>query len=279
MSSVEKKRIRLSELHDLKVTLRKSNLNTVCEEARCPNINNCFSKKTATFMILGDTCTRNCRFCNVKHGITKALDYKEPERVLKAVNDLNLRHVVITSVTRDDLIDGGAAEFVKVIKLLKENGTSVEVLTPDFKGDLEVLKTVLAAGPDVFNHNIETTRALSKTIRPSADYEQSLKVLKYAKDYFKGTRLLVKSGFMLGLGESEEDIYKTINDLAFVDILTIGQYFKPNNKCISVSKEYTEEDFIKFKKYAKTLSFKFVFSGTYVRSSYMAEEVFKELGS
>lgn len=273
---MEKKKIRLSELHSLKVFLRTCNLNTVCESARCPNINSCFEKRTATFLLLGSVCSRHCLFCNVNSGKPEKLDTEEPYRVLEAVKKLNLKHVVLTSVTRDDLEDGGSDIFVKTIKLIKENSktTSVEILVPDFKGDEVLIKNVLSAKPDVFNHNIETTKILSKKIRPQADYNRSLEVLKFAK---KSSVSKIKSGFMLGLGEAETDILDTINDLSFIDILTIGQYFKPNSSCIDVQKYYSENEFKNYETYAKNLSYKYVFSGPYVRSSYMAEEVLKEL--
>ncbi|MEI6079696.1 MAG: lipoyl synthase [bacterium] len=270
-----KKKIRLSGLHEVKKILRSSELHTVCEEARCPNIDECFSKKTATFMIMGDTCTRACRFCNVSHGKPKALDDTEPKRIASTAKAMGLKYVVVTSVTRDDVKDGGALHFAETIKEIRKElpSASIEVLTSDLNGKTENIDVVLNARPDVFNHNIETVERLSKDIRPQADYQRSLSVLKYAAS--KGA--MVKSGFMLGLGEEEEEIHKTMQDLkdAGVKILTIGQYFNPKDSSWPVKKYYKEDFFNKLRAYGLELGFNYVFSGIYVRSSYMAEEVFK----
>ena len=270
-----KKKIRLSGLHEVKKILRVSGLNTVCEEARCPNIDECFSRKTATFMIMGSICTRACRFCNVTHGKPLALDENEPVRLAETACSMGLKHVVVTSVTRDDLLDGGAEHFSKTILEIRsaQPSVSIEVLTPDFKGDTKFIDIVLKAKPDIFNHNIETVKRLSKDIRPQADYERSLSVLKYAS--LRG--FVVKSGFMLGLGEEEEEIHLTMKDLkdSGVSILTVGQYFNPSGGSWPVKKYYDETFFNKLKDYGKALGFNYVFSGIYVRSSYMAEEVFK----
>ncbi|MEI6092751.1 MAG: lipoyl synthase [bacterium] len=270
-----KKKIRLSGLHEVKKILRSSGLHTVCEEARCPNIDECFSKRTATFMIMGDVCTRLCRFCNVSNGKPSELDNSEPERLAQTAKSMNLRHVVITSVTRDDLVDGGAGHFADTIKTLRAlmPSISIEVLTPDFKGNMTLVDLVIDAKPDVFNHNIETVRDLSKQIRPQADYDRSLSVLSHASS--KG--VLVKSGFMLGLGEDKIQIYQTMKDLrnAGVNILTIGQYFNPKDSSWPVKKYYEQEFFDLLKTRGLELGFNYVFSGIYVRSSYMAEEVFK----
>ncbi len=269
-----KRKIRLSELHGLKKDLRSSGLHTVCEEARCPNINECFKKHTATFMIMGDVCTRNCKFCNVKHGKPLPLDVNEPKNVADIAKKMQLSYVVITSVTRDDLDDGGAEHFALTIgavrKLLPDS--KIEVLTPDLKGNKSALDKVFLARPDVFNHNIETVKGLSKMIRPMADYERSLEVLNYASS--KG--MLVKSGLMLGLGEDLDSIHSTIKDLfkAGVKILTIGQYFNPN-MAQPVAKYYSDAEFQELKIFGENLGFDYVFSGVYVRSSYMASEVFK----
>ena len=274
MSCSTKKKIRLSELHSLKKVLRDSHLHTVCEEAKCPNISECFSKKTATFMIMGDTCTRNCAFCNVKTGIPQPLDKEEPKRVADTAKSMGLSHVVITSVTRDDLHDGGAKHIADTVLEVKKAlpNSSVEVLTPDFKGRKESLDLVFKSSPDVFNHNIETVRSLSLKIRPQAAYNRSLDVLKYAAS--KG--MLVKSGFMLGLGEDIKDVHSTMQDLldSGVKILTIGQYFNP--KKYQVVKYYSDDEFAKLGEYGKNLGFDYVFSGVYVRSSYMASEVFNK---
>jgi lipoic acid synthetase len=271
-----KKKIRLSGLHEVKKILRSSAIHTVCEEAKCPNIDECFSKKTATFMIMGDVCTRDCKFCNVKHGRPVELDSNEPERVAQTALAMGLKYVVVTSVTRDDLSDGGAGHFADTINEIRKSlpNASIEVLTPDFSGSTESIDAVLSASPDVFNHNIETVKRLSKDIRPQAGYQRSLDVLKYAAS--KGA--VVKSGFMLGLGENEEEIYQTMKDLknAGVGILTIGQYFNPKRKGGSwpVKKYYEQAFFDELAKRGTELGFNYVFSGIYVRSSYMAEEVF-----
>ncbi|MCX6113098.1 MAG: lipoyl synthase [Proteobacteria bacterium] len=248
-----KKKIRLSGLHEVKKILRGSGLHTVCEEARCPNIDECFSKKTATFMIMGDVCTRACRFCNVTHGKPMVLDKNEPIRIAEAASSMGLKHVVITSVTRDDILDGGAEHFYKTITETRKAlpSVSIEVLTPDFKGNTECIDIVLKAKPDVFNHNIETVKRLSKDIRPQADYERSLSVLKHASS----GGFIVKSGFMLGLGEENDEIYQTMKDLrdAGVSILTVGQYFNPSGKSWSVKKYYEEDFFNKLKDYGKML--------------------------
>jgi lipoyl synthase len=271
---IEKRKINLSYLHDLKKILRSVNLYTVCEEARCPNIVECFSKGTSTFMIMGDTCTRDCKFCNVKTGTPKKLDTKEASNILKATRLLKLKHVVITSVTRDDLADGGALHFYNVIKKVKQDSVTVEVLTSDFKENYKSIDKVLSAKPDIFNHNVETVKRLSKVIRPQASYNRSLRVLKYAKD--RG--FITKSGFMLGLGEKEDEIYETIKDIKKegVDVLTIGQYFAPKKSKFPVKKFYEESFFNKLSDFSKKLGFKYVFSGIYVRSSYMASEVLKK---
>lgn len=270
-----KKKIRFSELHETKKTLRSSCLHTVCEEARCPNIAECFSKHTATFMIMGDTCTRDCVFCNVRSGVPGPLDPNEPKRLAHTAEQMGLRHVVVTSVTRDDLPDGGASHFAETIRSIRSvlPSASIEVLVPDLKGVKSDIDKILLAGPDVFNHNIETVRSLSRKIRPQADYDRSLSVLKYAAS--KGA--MVKSGLMLGLGETVDEVYSTLKELLEngVRILTIGQYFSP--KGYPVSKYYSDEEFENIGTYAKNLGFDYVFSGVYVRSSYMASEVFSKI--
>ena len=270
-----KRKIRLSGLHEVKKILRGSGLHTVCEEARCPNIDECFSKRTATFMIMGDVCTRACRFCNVTHGNPLPLDDNEPFRIAEAVRSMGLRHVVITSVTRDDLMDGGAEHFSRtIIETRKATlSASIEVLTPDFKGETDLVDVVLKARPDIFNHNIETVNRLSKDIRPQADYQRSLSVLKHASSM----AAVVKSGFMLGLGEEQEEIHQTMKDLraAGVSILTVGQYFNPSGMSWPVKKYYEQTMFDELKEQGLALGFNYVFSGIYVRSSYLAEEVFK----
>jgi lipoic acid synthetase len=264
----------LPEVFKIKKLLRSLNLHTVCEEANCPNIGDCFSRKTATFMIMGDVCTRNCPYCNVSHGKPQALDPQEPENVANAVKTLGLKHVVITSVDRDDLPDGGASHFANVIKKVKEinPGITIEVLIPDFKGSIESLKTVLDANPEVVDHNIETVKELYKIVRPQGNYERSLKILKSVKEISPKT--ISKSGFMVGLGETKEQIIKLMEDLYKnnVEILTIGQYLQPSKNHLPVYRYYSEEEFKEFEEIGYKIGFKYVFSGIMVRSSFNAQE-------
>jgi len=265
----------LSKTHHLKRLLRSARLHTVCEESRCPNISECFSSNTATFMILGDTCTRGCSFCNLKRGKAAPVDQEEPYRLLETVKLLNLKYVVITSPTRDDLKDGGAEQFFRCVKVLKDNIKSikVEVLVPDFGGSEQALRRVLQAGPDVLNHNVETVPRLYSRVRKGADYKRSLEVLRRAKELRKG--IYTKSALILGFGEKEEEIFEVMEDLRKVDcdILTIGQYYQPSVKHHPVVKYYTQEEFERLKEYALSLGFKYVVSGPNVRSSYKAHEV------
>ena len=267
------------EVTKLKAMLRKLNLHTVCEEANCPNIGECFSRKTATFMIMGDICTRACPYCDVKHGKPKPLDENEPENVAKAVQKLGLRYVVITSVDRDDLPDGGASHFAKTVKKVREFNPDcqIEVLIPDFKGDTNALKIVVDSKPDVINHNIETVPSLYKTLRHRGNYKLSLGVLENIKKL--DSSILSKSGMMVGLGETKEEVIQVMKDLINVgcDILTIGQYLQPSLNHYSVKKYYTDDEFEELKQIGYSLGFKEVYSGKLVRSSYRAEEVFKNL--
>ena len=277
-STVQKKKIDFVKLHYLKTLLRQARLHTVCEEAKCPNIVECFQKPTATFLILGDICTRNCRFCSIKKGRPLPLDPYEPLNLALTSRKLGLKHVVITSVTRDDLPDGGASVFAKSIRYVKElTGATVEVLTPDFQGDRVALNMVIEAKPEIFNHNVETVPSLYRKIRPMADYRRSLNVLEYVKS--RDETILTKSGFMLGLGERVEEIKDVIRDLkiAGCDILTIGQYFQPTKKQVQVVEYVDNARFQILTEFAKTLGFRYVFAGTYVRSSYNAYEVFREI--
>ena len=214
----------------MKSLLRNAKLHTICEEAKCPNIAECFGSGTAVFLILGDVCTRNCRYCNVKHGTPNGLNVDEPRDVAESVRKLGLKYVVVTSVTRDDLVDGGASVFYETVKLIKEmnRGCRVEVLIPDFRGDLSALRKVVDSKPDVVNHNIEVVRGLFPSIRPQGDYDVSLRMLKNVKELDE--KMKTKSGFMVGLGESYEEIIKTMRDLRKVDVdfLTIGQYLQPS---------------------------------------------------
>lgn len=253
--------------------LRDAHVHTICEEARCPNIGECFSRGTATFLILGDTCSRNCRYCNVSHGKPLSVDPNEPMHVAESVKKLNLSYVVVTSVTRDDLSDGGADHFHKTITAIKELNPSceVEVLIPDFKGDEQALKHVLSAEPAVLNHNIEVVSSLFPQMRPQGYFDQSLKLLKKSKRIRED--IPTKSGFMIGLGEDPDEILNLLDDLrdVNVDFLTIGQYLQPSIHHEPVQRYYTPEDFEFFKNNALEKGFAHVESGPLVRSSYRAE--------
>lgn len=254
--------------------LKAKGLNTVCQSANCPNLGECFSRGTATFMILGNECSRNCRYCNVSHKVPLKVNPHEPKQVADAVKELGLRYVVVTSVTRDDLKDGGAMTFKKTIEEIKKiKGVKVEVLTPDFKGDTDAIRTVLSAEPDVFGHNIETVERLFSTIRPEADYKRSMIFLKRIKEI--DPKQITKSGLMVGLGESKEEVVKTMRSLKMVDvdIFTIGQYLQPRKDLVDVAKYYTPAEFEEFKKIGMEMGFKHVESGPLVRSSYHAESI------
>ena len=254
--------------------LKTKCLNTVCENARCPNKNECYTKNTATFLIMGNNCTRNCRYCNITCSRPETLDLNEPFHVAEAVKDLGLKYAVITSVTRDDLPDGGAEHFANCIYEIRKMSPDVkiEILTPDFKGNKDSLNTIIKANPNVFNHNIETVRNVFKTARPQGDYDCSLNVLKYIKD---NSDIITKSGLMIGLGETFEDIEQTIVDLKNVgcDILTIGQYIQPSKAHLEVSKYYTPEEYENLKQLAKKVGIKHYQIGPLVRSSYRASEL------
>lgn len=254
-------------------------LNTVCEAARCPNKAECYAKNTATFLIMGNICTRNCRFCNIQGGHPVPLDENEPEHIAQAVKELGLSYAVITSVTRDDLPDGGASHFAKVIKSIRDivPEAKIEVLTPDFQGIKEQIDIVIEAKPSVFNHNIETVRRLYKKARPMAVYERSLDVLNYVKK--QNPLIRTKSGMMVGLGESFEEIEKACFDLKAVncDILTVGQYMQPSKNHLAVEKYYSEEDFKRVGKIAKTAGIAEVVASGLVRSSYNAHETYNKL--
>ncbi|MBI5044054.1 MAG: lipoyl synthase [Nitrospirae bacterium] len=273
------KRIKLnSSLHKTKGLLRDLRLNTVCESARCPNISDCFSKPTATFMILGDVCSRQCSFCSVEKGVPMLPDASEPKRIAEAVKRLGLRHVVITSVTRDDLADGGAGHFADVIKelsMIDDSGfkIQIEVLTPDFRGSINALKNVVSAGPHIFNHNLETVPRLYSTVRPQADYKRSLEVLKNVKEM--APAIYTKSGIMVGFGETEQEVIDVMRDLRGVgcNFITIGQYLQPRKENLPVYEYIRPEVFERYKKIAEGLGFLRVASGPLVRSSFNAEEM------
>jgi len=258
----------------IKSLLARFDLHTVCQEANCPNISHCFEKGTATFLILGDVCTRGCRFCDVKRGIPLPVDEDEPERLARAIRELKLQYVVITSVTRDDLPDGGAYIFARTIREIKRSilDCRVEVLIPDFAGSLKSLKTVLEAKPDVLNHNMETVRRLYRTVRKGADYQRSLDLLSNVKTI--DNRIITKSGMMLGLGESWEEVIDLINDLknAGCELLTIGQYLSPSEDHLPVIKFYPPDEFAQLKVIGERMGFAHVESGPVVRSSYHAKE-------
>lgn len=245
---------------------------TICIEGNCPNRNECFSKNTATFMILGDRCTRNCRYCSVIKSKPKPIDEHEPERIAIAAAKLSLKHVVITSVTRDDLPDLGSEQFIKTAKLLKDNGCTVELLVPDFPENSTAAENIFKTNIDIFAHNIELAKELFPLIRPKASYQQSLNLLKAAKKNMNNC--FIKSGFMIGLGETLEMIERTLDDLekAGVEIVTIGQYLKPSHNCIEVEKYYTDSEFKEIEKIAIRKGFKKVIVGKLVRSSYKSQE-------
>ena len=256
----------------LKRLMREKNLHTVCEEARCPNIGECWGNKTATFLILGDTCTRGCRFCAIDKGRPLALDPEEPRNVALVVKDLGLDHIVVTSVNRDDLPDGGAAHFAQTVFWIKQfnPSTRVELLIPDFAGNLQSLETVVNSGIQILNHNIETVPRLYGKVRPGHSYEGSLNLLMAAKK--QRPEMLTKSGFMLGVGETTQEVLATLQDLRDneVDIVTIGQYLQPSTRQLRVERYVTPEEFQDFKAEAELLGFRHVESGPLVRSSYHA---------
>ena len=255
--------------------LKTKCLNTVCENARCPNKNECYSKNTATFLIMGNNCTRNCRYCNISCAKPEPLDLEEPKHIAEAVKALNLKYAVITSVTRDDLPDGGAEHFANCIYEIRKLSpeTKIEILTPDFKGCKKSLDIIINAHPEVFNHNIETVKDLFKIARPQGNYDTSLKVLKYVKD---NSDILTKSGLMVGLGETVEQIESTLHDLhnAGCDIVTIGQYIQPSKMHLPVAKYYTPEEFKALEMIARSAGIMHYQIGPLVRSSYKAAELF-----
>ena len=262
-----------------KEVVNQNGLNTVCQEANCPNITECWSKKHATFMIMGDTCTRGCAFCDVKTGKPNKLDPLEPLKISKAVKELNLNHVVITSVDRDDLKDGGANHFKEVVLETKKNNpqTTIEVLSPDFLRKGNAFEKVLEASPDVFNHNIETVPSLYLNVRPGSRYFASIKLLESSKQI--KPNLFTKSGLMVGLGENKNEILQVMDDLrtANVDFLTIGQYLQPSPKHYPLQRYYNPQEFLELKKIALSKGFLLVASSPLTRSSYHADEDFKKL--
>jgi lipoic acid synthetase len=256
----------------VKTLLRTAKLHTICEEARCPNIAECFGCGTAVFLILGNVCTRDCKYCNVAHGTPGSLNKNEPRDIAESVRTLGLKYVVVTSVTRDDLPDGGAGVFVQTIQEIRQVNpiVHIEVLIPDFKADRDALRNIVSVAPDVINHNIEVVERLFPEIRPQGDYQRSLSVLRMIKTI--DTQMKTKSGLMIGLGETKEQILSTLQDLrmAQVDFLTIGQYLQPTKKHAEITKYYTPDEFQELKTIAQRLGFTHVESGPLVRSSYHA---------
>ncbi len=259
---------------ELKQLMRSNNLNTVCEEAHCPNIGDCWERRTATFMILGSVCTRSCGFCAIETGRPPVYDVLEPGRVAAAVAHLGLRHVVVTSVARDELPDGGSEIFARTIRAIhrKVPGCSVEVLIPDFKGNWEALQAVVDAGPEILNHNTETVPRLHKRVRVQAKYERTLELLRRGKQM--NPRMVTKSGLMVGLGERRDEISQVMADLrvANVDVLTVGQYLRPSREHLPLERYYTPREFAEIKEEGLALGFTHVESGPLVRSSYHADE-------
>lgn len=268
-----KRLIPLRDLHVVKSRLRAANLHSVCEEAKCPNRGECFARGVATFLIGGDVCTRGCRFCSIKTGKPLPLDPAEPKNLAETAAALGLKHVVVTAVNRDDLPDGGAAHFVAVIAALRERlpEVAVEVLIPDFRGDLAAVSQVTAAAPDVFNHNIETAPRLYKKVRPGAEYQRSLAVLQRAASDLP--QAIIKSGLMVGHGETLEEVQQVCNDLLAhgVNALTVGQYFQPTASELPVESYWSDQQFAELQAWASTAGFKHAWAGRYVRSSYLAD--------
>lgn len=266
----------IKEVQDM---MRAKNLHTVCESARCPNLPECWSKKTATFMILGDTCTRSCGFCAIKVGHGEEVDPFEPMNVARVAKDLGLKHVVVTSVARDDLSDEGASQFAKTIQALRKTLPYgiVEVLTPDFKGKADLIKVVTDARPDIYNHNIETIERLHTVVRPQAKYARTLRVLEMVKEFDRS--IYTKSGLMLGLGETKEEVISTLKDLRSigVDAVTIGQYLRPTMKHLPVNAFVHPNEFKEYEMIGEDLGFAFVASGPFIRSSYNAIEFSKKV--
>lgn len=273
---MNKKKITLADLDALKKDFRSKGLHTVCQTAKCPNIGECFNNKTSTFMILGDICSRNCSFCSTKHGIPVDVDKDEPEKIAHTVKNLGSKYIVITSVTRDDLYDGGADHFKNVVQTIKKEipDIKIEVLVPDFNGSANSLDIVLSSAIDVFSHNIETVPSLYN-FRNKALYKRSLDVLSYAKT----KNNIIKTGIMLGLGETEKELLKVFKDLKNIDcdILTIGQYLQPAKNNIPAVKQYSDAEFENLKQAALNEGIRVCVSGRYVRSSYFADRAYKTI--
>ncbi len=263
--------------NEVRNLMRKLKLNTVCEEANCPNIAECWNNRTATFMILGDICTRTCGFCNVKSGLPTELDFDEPIRVVESIKELNLKHAVITSVNRDELYDGGAVIFKEMIRIarIEVPDCTIEILIPDFKGEEHAFNIIMQAPPDILNHNLETVKRMYHVVRPQAIYDRSLKLIKW----FKEKRLKTKSGLMVGIGEKPDEVLEVMNDLVRhgCDILTIGQYLQPTKQHLPVNRYVRPEEFKMYKEEGLKMGFKIVESSPLVRSSYHADEHAREV--
>ena len=276
-------KVRITEganYRELRQLVEDQSLHTVCQEAQCPNIYDCWNRRTATFMILGAVCTRACRFCAVTSGRPTEFDLTEPLRVAESVAKLGLRHAVITSVDRDDLRDGGAEIFARTIRAIRRRspGTTVEVLTPDFQGNREAVRTVVEAGPDIFNHNTETVPRLYAAIRPKAVYANSLGILRFIKEL--RPQMVTKSGLMVGLGEETDELLEVFRDMRehSIDVLTVGQYLRPSARHAEVVRYYRPEEFVELKREARAMGFRHVEAGAMVRSSYHADEQIPDAG-
>jgi len=278
IGTFKKKKIVFSnKIHNFRKQLNNYHLHTVCQEARCPNISECFSEETATFLVMGNVCTRNCRFCSIQTGIPLALDWSEIDKLIEAIKQTQLSYVVITSVTRDDLPDGGAQFLADLAWAIdKQVAIPCEILFPDFKGLKSSLDILLKAPISVYNHNIEMVESLFPLIRPQGNYQRSLKILKY----LSSKKVFTKTGFMVGLGENEKDILKLLDDVKAtgVNVLTIGQYIQPTKQNVPVRKYYSQDEFDYYKKYAMSIGISQVVAGPFVRSSYKAKNLYDKLG-
>ena len=272
---IRERRLNLGALHEVRAVMSRGGLHTVCDEARCPNRSECFSRGTATFLIMGDVCTRACRYCSIAHGKPRSLDANEPTELAAAVRAMGLKHVVVTSVDRDDLPDGGAAHFAAVIAALKalDPRPTVEVLTPDFRGDMAAVDSVLAAGPDVYNHNVETIERLYPEVRRQGRYRWALEVIGHVAA--RAGAMVTKSGLMVGLGETRDEIAATLDDLRAVScrVVTIGQYLRPTGREVPVARYWAPHEFAELEAYGRSIGLE-VIAGPFVRSSYHAEEAF-----
>jgi len=277
---IRERKLNLGDLHEVRGVMSRGGLHTVCDEARCPNRSECFSRGTATFLIMGDVCTRACRYCSIAHGRPRVLDANEPAELAAAARALGLKHVVVTSVDRDDLPDGGAAHFAAVIAALKalDPRPTVEVLTPDFRGDMRAVDAVLAAGPDVYNHNIETIERLYPEVRRQGRYRWALEVIGHVAA--RAADMVTKSGLMVGLGETREEIDATLDDLKAANcrVVTIGQYLRPTGREVPVVRYWAPDEFAELEAHGRSIGLE-VIAGPFVRSSYHAEEAFLKVRS